>query len=147
RDVALAGDDVGLSGQLWNPEAMNDVGAGELEADRLSDRHVDLVRCDGTGRIARVLDLPPPAVTDDFDRHCRAGRWSRCGVLRHDGEREREREYPRRDNHSTNNNPQQLVRRLIAKTGVATASRPTVVVTTPPPSGDHESFDRSHTSA
>jgi len=33
---------------------------------------------------------------------------------------------------------------LIDKTGVATARRPSVVVTTPPPSGDHERCDRQN---
>ncbi|HET6320060.1 MAG TPA: hypothetical protein VFG86_26690 [Chloroflexota bacterium] len=55
------------------PEAVNDVGGGDLQQNGLADWNVNLTgRHDvGTG----VLELPPELMACHGDRQARAGRW------------------------------------------------------------------------
>ena len=89
--VGLAGDDVGLAGQLGDPEGVDDVAAGpavhpvgqgrvaglEAEVDAAPGRDVELVGGDDLGSAVggRVDELPPPLLADhgDLDRVGGAG--------------------------------------------------------------------------
>src|SRR4051794_33038784 len=75
--IALPRDDIGLAGQLWDPEGMDDICADERKADRPSHRDMDLV---GGGEISRwrageIADFPPPLVAGHLDRKGRLVGW------------------------------------------------------------------------
>ena len=59
------GDGVALASELRDPEAVDDVGAGDLEAHRAAGREMEVARR-GHPEI-RILELPPPLVPDDLD--------------------------------------------------------------------------------
>ena len=59
-----AGNRVALAAELRHPEAVDDVGAGDLEAHRAAGRKVEIAG--GDDPELRVLELPPPLVPDDL---------------------------------------------------------------------------------
>ncbi len=63
----MAGDDVGLPGQVGNPEAVDHVDRRELDARRLADREVQLVGGFNPLRGPRLAvgDAPPPLLPGD----------------------------------------------------------------------------------
>src|SRR3546814_968110 len=64
--VRTPGDEVDLAGQLRHPEGVDDIGGGEHQLHRLTDRDVDLVgRDDPAG--TRVADPPPVLARLDLD--------------------------------------------------------------------------------
>src|SRR5438552_11094102 len=65
--VGDAGKHVHLRPELGDPEAVDDIGRGEVEVDRCVDRDVQLVR----GLDAAVAELPPPLVAGGRDAHRR----------------------------------------------------------------------------
>src|SRR5512143_500377 len=61
-----------LPEEIGRPDAVNHVGRGSDDLDRLADRYVNLVG--GADMIGRnrvhVLSFPPPLMTRDFDPDC-----------------------------------------------------------------------------
>jgi hypothetical protein len=54
-----------LATKLRHPERVDDIGGFDFQADLLANRDVQLIRRDDAE--VRVLELPPPLMTDDFD--------------------------------------------------------------------------------
>ena len=79
-----AGNRIALAAELGHPEAVDDVGAGDLEAHRAAGREVEVAG--GDDAELRVLELPPPLVPDDLHPE---------GVLRRRGLRPEDRPHGR----------------------------------------------------
>jgi hypothetical protein len=67
--VLLAGDEVHLSRQARDPEAVDDIGRFELQPHGLTRRNADFVCGDEAlmRTVGFVANLPPPLVSDDLD--------------------------------------------------------------------------------
>ena len=67
--IILPWNQVLLAHQARHPEAMDHVGGGELDLDRLANWNVDLIRGgdDLVGRVAFVANVPPPLLAGNLD--------------------------------------------------------------------------------
>src|SRR5262249_1719397 len=71
--VVAVWNDIGFSGELWDPEAVRDIGRFQFKKrrsrlSRVAHRNMQFVR--GHDAKVGIADLPPPLVTADCDFQC-----------------------------------------------------------------------------